>query len=175
MTKKKSVNVPKRARIWLQYAIPSGPHILPCNKGDDAAVFRTPAPMIQNNQVTKIQTAWAPMDAIGCLDQTEWTDTREYAPPVRQVQQDANLFFFKKKKTKKKSMWMKWWNVKGEEEEKRGPTEAIELRSVLQYSDNYDWIGIAGWASWQSQPSTFFLPSWKFMLSAVCSYLCQTA
>ena len=50
-----------------------------------------PAPTTQNNQVTKIQMTWAPMDAIGCLDQAEWRKTTEYAPAVREVQHDANL------------------------------------------------------------------------------------
>ena len=50
-------NAPKRARIWLQYTTPSGPHIAPFTKNDDAALLRIPAPTIQNNQVTKIQIA----------------------------------------------------------------------------------------------------------------------
>ena len=33
------------------------------------------------------------MDATGCLDQAEWRKTTEYAPAVRVVQHDANLFF----------------------------------------------------------------------------------
>ena len=92
-------NAPKRARIWLQYTTPPGPHIAPFTKNDDAALLRIPAPTIQNNQVTNIQMAWAPMDAIGCLDQAEWRKTTEYALAVREVQHDANLI--------SRSMWMK--------------------------------------------------------------------
>ena len=53
----KMCNAPKRARIWLQYTTPPGPHIAPFTKNDDAALLRIPAPTIQNNQVTKIQMA----------------------------------------------------------------------------------------------------------------------
>ena len=85
-------DAPKRARIWLQYATPSGLHVSPFTKKDDAALLIIPVSTIQNNQVRKIQMAWAPMDAIGCLDQAEWRKTTEYAPAVREVQDDANLF-----------------------------------------------------------------------------------
>ena len=50
-------NTPKRARIWPQYTTPLGPHTSLWNKNDDAAVFKIPAPTIQNNQVTNIQMA----------------------------------------------------------------------------------------------------------------------
>ena len=51
----KIYNVPKRARIWLQYATPSGPHVAPFTKNEDAALLIIAAPTIQNTQVTKIQ------------------------------------------------------------------------------------------------------------------------
>ena len=53
----KMSNAPKRARIWLQYTTPSGPHVAPFTKNDDAALLIIPAPTIQNNQVTKSQMA----------------------------------------------------------------------------------------------------------------------